>query len=148
MKILDTLSTILFTLCQTQQKFLLSSAECAYIIDVKKPSKELQLNIIPVLNVHCLLGKDIILLSNFTDVQAHSSIGLKWDTDRIVRDGLTITNIDDRWIYGHGDDQGKLDIGFGPDNFIISVETGKFYGGGLYNLKNSNRLGSLEDAKL
>lgn len=76
---------------------------------------------------------ELILLLDFAAITAIGKEGLLWQTPRLVQDGISILNINDKEISGVGDFSRSQDT---PDSFKVCTRSGKVIQGNLFTESN------------
>lgn len=132
-----------FTTADPDKLMIVSDGDGS-VVNANNPCEIAELSSMPILAVHCLVDNGLMILHDYTAIEAYRGADPVWRSGRILRDGLTIDRIDEEWIYGYGDDtRFPNDSPFGPDGFKLNFLTGDYFGGGGYFPENPKRIGEL-----
>ena len=84
----------------SSDNFCVVTGASGYWVSSKNPHECKRIEAYPIVDVHVLKEKQLILFSDFTTICAYGVNGFKWRTKRICPDGFIITSIDDEFIVG------------------------------------------------
>jgi hypothetical protein len=97
----------------------------AYVVKASSPADWLRIEQRPVVDLRVLSQQSLLLFAGFTSITALGSSGIKWTTERLTWEGLTITAIDGGRLFGHGWDA----LADKEVPFTVDLKTGKHTGG-------------------
>jgi hypothetical protein len=97
----------------------------AYLVEADDPSRWFRIEQRPVTALRVLSQPRLILFSGFTTITALGDSGIRWTTERLSWEGISITRIEQDTLYGHGWDA----IADQEVAFEVDVKTGKHSGG-------------------
>jgi hypothetical protein len=96
-----------------------------YLVNAADPNQWRRLEQQPVVDVRILLEQNLLLFASFLNISAVGSSGLLWTTERLSWEGLSISRIEGRTLYGLGWDAIRdKDV-----PFEVDLRTGKHTGG-------------------
>lgn len=106
--------------CPNEKSVCIISAGIGCIIRTDNPTKWEEIRAYPILDIHLIPTKQLLVFADFTCIIAYGRDGLKWKTKRLSSDELRITEINNDYIKGLGWDavQNK-DV-----EFSVNIETG------------------------
>jgi hypothetical protein len=113
--------------CPRPDDLLAVAGGYAYVIDTAAPDHCLHLPLRPVTQILPAPSAGIILLAGFHTVIAIDATGLRWQSDRLSWEGITLTEVRDNHLHGTG-------WNLHTDRevpFTIDLATGSHQGGGF-----------------
>jgi hypothetical protein len=113
--------------CPRADDLLAVAGGYAYLIDTRAPERALFVPLRPVAQVLSALEADLILLAGFYRVAAIGPEGLRWESERLSWEGVTMSEIVGNEVHGTGWDM-KSDR---EVPFSVDLSTGKHRGGGF-----------------
>lgn len=104
----------------------------AYVVRIDEPEHYLAVAIRPVLEVHRIPSRDILVFVGYSDITAYGSDGQLWFAEGLALDGIGIRSIDSESVIGDasGDDVSPA------RPFAIDVDTGRVTGGDARYLRS------------
>jgi hypothetical protein len=107
------------------ERFCVVVGGYAYVVKASNPDEWLRIEQRPVVDLRVLSQQGLLLFAGFTSITALGSSGIAWTTERLSWEGLTITEISEDKLLGHGWDA--------PSDkevpFEVDLKTGKHTGG-------------------
>jgi len=97
----------------------------AYVVKVTDPASWFRVEQRPVIDIRPVSELELLLFTGFTTISAVGRAGLKWTTERLSWDGISITEINGNKLQGLGWD--ALTDKQAP--FEVDLQTGKHSGG-------------------
>ncbi|MCU1218981.1 MAG: hypothetical protein JWM08_1889 [Candidatus Angelobacter sp.] len=107
------------------ERFCLAVGGYAYLVKASAPAEWQRIEQRPVVDLHVLPQQGLMLFAGFTSITAISNSGLAWTTQRLTWEGLTITEIEEDKLLGHGWDA----LADKEVPFEVDLKTGKHTGG-------------------
>ncbi len=97
----------------------------AYVVKANDPAAWLRIDQNPVVDLRVLSQHGLLLFAGFTSITAVGSSGIAWTTERLTWEGLTMTEIKNDILLGHGWDA----LADKEVAFEVDLKTGKHVGG-------------------
>jgi hypothetical protein len=113
--------------CPRPDDLLALAGGYAYLIDTLNPSRSLHVPLQPVTQLYAAPANGLLFLAGFHTVAAIGANGLRWQTQRLTWEGVTISGVKDGRLHGTG-------WNLPTDTevpFSIDLESGKHEGGGF-----------------
>jgi hypothetical protein len=107
------------------ERFCLAVGGYAYLVKASAPAEWQRIEQRPVVDLRVLPQQQLVLFAGFTSITAFSNSGLAWTTQRLTWEGLTITEIEEDKLLGHGWDA----VADKEVPFEVDLKTGKHTGG-------------------
>lgn len=102
------------------ERFLVACNGAGYIVHAEDPNDWAEVACTPVRGVLPVPAYDLVLVWDFTTLAAYDRDGLRWQTDRLVWDWLSILDISEGYVLAQGfnapmdrDDQFRVEISSG-----------------------------------
>lgn len=96
-----------------------------YIVKANNPTIWEEVDACPILDVHVIVPKRLLIFADFTAISAYGPKGLAWVTSRLSWDGLKITEATPSYIRGLAwDSPQEREV-----EFLVDVKTGRHEGG-------------------
>lgn len=108
--------------CPDETRVCVISNGKGYIVNSLIPEDYQELKIFPIKEVIQVCTCNLLLFVDFTNIIAWGDTGQIWVSDRISLDGLKITNLDSKYIYGNCWHPAISD---GISQFRLDLKTGK-----------------------
>lgn len=115
--------------CPDENQFCIVVDGVAYYIDSRDPSVWTEIPIYCVEHVHTLLSKELLFFVTSTEIVAQGREGVRWQTERLALDGISVTSIGEDLIKGASACFCSADAA--AHEFQVDVKTGKHTGGYL-----------------
>lgn len=111
--------------CPNPRKICAVAGGYAYVVDVDRPDKWMQIPYRPVTWVDAAPKQKLLLFASFHSLWALGVEGRAWETGRLSWEGLRVTGIDDQLVHGFGWDlETDLEV-----PFTVDLATGHHTGG-------------------
>jgi hypothetical protein len=107
------------------ERFCLVVGGYAYLVKASGPAEWQRIEQRPVVDLRVLPQQGLMLFAGFTSITAFGNSGLAWTTERLTWEGLTIMEIDEDRLLGHGWDA----LADKEVPFEVDLKTGKHTGG-------------------
>jgi len=111
--------------CPDPDSICVVAAGYAYVVEANDPAHWVQVEQRPVTALRVLSQQKLILFAGFTAITALGDSGIRWTTERLSWEGISIARIEHDRIYGHGWDA----IADKEVAFAVDLNTGKHSGG-------------------
>jgi len=95
------------------------------VVKANDPAAWLRIDQNPVVDLRVLSQHGLLLFAGFTSITAVGSSGIVWTTERLTWEGLTMTEIKNDILLGHGWDA----LADKEVAFEVDLKTGKHVGG-------------------
>jgi hypothetical protein len=96
-----------------------------YVVPVETPEQCEEVECHPIVDVRIVARHRIVVFANFTELLCYDETGVRWRTQRLAWDGLTITEVTDDEIRGEFWDLRSEQT----SSFAVDLLTGEHQGG-------------------
>lgn len=105
--------------CPNDSQLCVVARGDGYLVDVNEPTKFEQLKGSPIMAVHAVVERNLLVFASPWELFAYGREGLVWRTGRFAVEGLTISEITSDYIRGECDRLHQEAAGF-----FVDLETG------------------------
>lgn len=105
------------------QRICVVSRGAGYLVNIALPTDWELVSADPIMDARPILAQGIIVFADWTDLVAYGADGMKWRTNRLACDGLTITEVTENHIKGTFSKGGEAGC------FAVNLKTGEHVGG-------------------
>jgi hypothetical protein len=93
--------------CPERTKLCVVAAGRGYVVSASSPPSTYEIPALPITDVRVSLENELLLFADFTKIVAIGKGGLTWKSERLSWDGVQISGVDSRYVWGQGWDPAR-----------------------------------------